>query len=228
MTEEKKENKLLQGEYHSLFQEVVDEKRETKEIDNKSHTVIIPKFTKFRFFITSFHDNEKGLHAIFNTLWTASENDTLELRINSHGGSVKEGKQIAHIIKNKFFGRTTTILDSCGYSMGALTFCLGDERIVTEYSDLMFHDYSGWSCGKGQEIESEVEHNKKHIREFFKKIIVGSNFLTADEFKHLLIGKDYWMDATEMCRRGIATHILIDGKKIKAKKYLKQLKKAKL
>ena len=41
----------------------------------------------------------------------------------------------------------------------------------------------------------------------------------------MLIGKDFWMDTKELCKRGIATHVLVEGKEIKAKKYLKSLKK---
>jgi hypothetical protein len=33
------------------------------------------------------------------------------------------------------------------------------------------------------------------------------------------------MDAKELCHRGIATHVIYKGKMIKAKKYLKILKK---
>ena len=40
----------------------------------------------------------------------------------------------------------------------------------------------------------------------------------------MLIGQDYCMGAKELCERGIATHVLVNGKEIKAKKYLKGLK----
>jgi len=212
----------LNSNHHTLFKSKID----AKEIKTGENTFKrIPAHTNFRLFIDSFMEKERGLHEIFNELWNANDNDNLELRINSRGGLVNEGSQFYSIIKNKFNKRTTTILDSCGYSMGALTFCMGDKRVATLRSDLMFHDYSGAIGGKGGEIKSRFKHSSKHLRDFFKDVILKNNFLSQKEFEQMLIGKDFWMDTKELCKRGIATHVLIEGKEIKAKKYLKSLKK---
>lgn len=225
MGEEKKEGSIdvKNSKYHTLFKEVKPEIRESKKIDGVEYYKISPSYTEYRLFIDAFGETERGLHEIFNTLWNASTVDTLELRINSWGGFIKEGQNFFNLIKNKFSGRTTTILDSAGYSMGALLFCSGDTRIVMEQSDLMFHDYSDSTWGKGQEIESKVEHNKKHLRKFFETVILKHNFLTVEEFNQMIIGKDFWFDVPEMCKRGIATHVMVGGELIKAKKYLKTI-----
>ena len=212
----------LNSSHHTLFKTKID----TKEIKISENTYKKePAHVNFRLFIDSFMEKERGLHEIFNELWNAGQFDTLELRINSRGGLVNEGSQFYSIIKNKFHKRTTTILDSCGYSMGALTFCMGDKRIVTQRSDLMFHDYSGGISGKGGEIKSRFKHSTKHLRKFFQDVILKNGFLSKSEFDNMLIGKDFWMDTKELCKRGIATHVLIDGKEISAKKYLKLIKK---
>ncbi|MCK5903487.1 MAG: ATP-dependent Clp protease proteolytic subunit [Cocleimonas sp.] len=212
----------LNSKYHTLFKNKVA----VKEIPIKGTDTYkkIPEHLNYRLFVDIFFERERGLHEIFNDLWNAGKHDTLELRINSQGGFVNEGSQFYSVIKNKFKGRTTTILDSCGYSMGALTFCMGDKRIVTPRSDLMFHDYAGGIWGKGGEIESQFKHQATHLRAFFEDVIVKNKFLKKKEFKNMLMGKDYWMTTPEMCKRGIATHVLVDGEEIKAKKYLKQLK----
>ncbi|MCK5904714.1 MAG: ATP-dependent Clp protease proteolytic subunit [Gammaproteobacteria bacterium] len=216
----------LNSKWHTLFKTVVPVKEEP--VSKKEGTYKkIPEHTGYRVFINIFFEHERGLHEMFNELWNAGEHDTLELRINSRGGFVNEGSQFYSVIKNKFNGRTTTVLDTCGYSMGALTFCMGDKRIITPRSDIMFHDYSGAVWGKGGEIESQFKHQTEHLRDFFADVILKHKFLTKKEFKNMIIGKDYWMTAPEMCRRGIATHVLVDGKEIKAKKYLKLLKKQK-
>lgn len=221
MTKKDEKDEKLNSSRHTLFKSKVD----AKEVKVTSNTYKKnPAHTKFRFFIDSFMEFERGLHEIFNELWNAGEHDTLELRINSRGGLVNEGSQFYSIINNKFKTRTTTILDSCGYSMGALTFCMGDKRIVTPRSDLMFHDYSGGISGKGGEIKSRFKHSSKHLRDFFKDVILKNNFLTKKEFDDMLIGKDFWMDTKELCKRGIATHVLVDGKEVSAKKYLKSTK----
>ncbi|MEA3314590.1 MAG: ATP-dependent Clp protease proteolytic subunit [Campylobacterota bacterium] len=214
----------LNSSHHTMFKNKVA----TKYIPiGKNNYKKESEYIQYRIFIDKFFEQDRGLHDIFNELWNAKYGSKLELRINSRGGLVNEGSQFYNLIKNKFKGNTTTILDNAGYSMGALTFCMGDKRVITKRSDLMFHDYSGGAIGKGGEIESRVEHTSKHLRKFFKDIIVKNKFLTIKEFENMLIGKDYWFDYLELLKRGIATHILIDGKEITAKRYLKNRKKNK-
>ncbi len=43
----------------------------------------------------------------------------------------------------------------------------------------------------------------------------------------MLVGQDYWMDAKELCKRKIATHVILEGQEITAKEYLKLLKSRK-
>ena len=217
--EENKELKKLSSTHHTLFKTEV---KGTEESKKKGFYKKVPGYTQYRFFVDSFMEFEKELHSIYNELWDADENDRLELRINSRGGLVNEGAQFYSIIKNKFNGRCTTVLDNCGYSMGAITFLMGDERIATERSDLMLHDYSGGTYGKGGEQKSQLEHSQKHIRQFFKEVLLGGNYITKKEYKNMLIGQDYWMDVVELCKRGMATHVLVNGEKITAKKYLKK------
>lgn len=211
------------SKHHTLFKKNI----KAKEIKTKGSDTYrkLPEHIRYRLFIKSFSEKERGLHEIFNELWDAEGHDTLELRIHSNGGYVSEGFQFYNLIKNRFIGRTTTILDSKGYSMGATLFCMGDKRIVTPRSDLLFHDYSGGAVGKGGEIEAQVKHDAQHMREYKKEILLETKFMTKKEFKQMLMGKDFWMNHIEMCKRGIATHVLIGGKEVKAKKYLKNIKK---
>lgn len=220
----KTDTKLFNSKWHTLFCEEIPESK--VPVDNQKDVFkIVPAKKKYRMFIETFAEEERGLHEILNLLWNADENDEIEFRINSWGGLVKEGQNLYNLIKNKFNGRTTTILDAAGYSMGALLFLSGDERIVMEEADLMLHDYSSAAWGKGGEIDTKLKHTSKHLRKFFKKILVDNNFLSQKEFDKLTIGKDYWIDTNEMCKRGMATHVLVNGKKIKAKDYLKNIKK---
>ena len=213
--------KTMASEWHTLF------KKEMPAKDEKQDNGFYKKtsgYTQYRMFVDDFMEFEKGLHGIYNELWNAGDTDRLELRINSNGGLVNEGAQFYSIIRNKFNGRCTTVLDNKGYSMGALTFLFGDKRVVTERADLMLHDYAGGVAGKGGEIQARNEHTQKFIRKFFREILLDTGFLSKKEFDNMVIGQDYWMDVIELCERGMATHVLVNGKEVKAKKYLKTLK----
>jgi len=218
--------KELSSEQHTLYIEIIPEKKRVIDKE-KSIYEIIPKHKRYRVYIGRFFELKKGLHSVFNGLRDATNKDYLELMINSGGGLVNEGQQFYNLIQEKFYKRTISYLDNKGYSMGALLFCMADKRVVYEYSDLMFHTYSHGSSGKGQEVKSHVAHTAKKLEKFFYDLIVKKGFLTNEEFKKMVIGQDYWMNTKEMCKRGIATHVIIEGQEITAKEYLKRFKKNK-
>jgi hypothetical protein len=76
--------------------------------------------------------------------------------------------------------------------------------------------------GKGGEILAKVEHSNALNTKFRYDIVVKQGFLSEDEFEKLLIGQDYWMASEELCKRGIGTHVIVDGKEIEADEYLKK------
>jgi len=218
--------KELSSEQHTLYSELI---AENKKVINKEKSIyqITPKHKRYRVYIGRFFELKKGLHSVFNELREAKENDYLEFMINSGGGFVHEGMQFYNIIQEKFYGRTIAYLDNRGYSMGAMLFSMADKRVIYPYSDFMYHNYSGGASGKGGDVKARVDHIDKHLKEFFYDIIVNRGFLTKDEFEQMLVGQDYWMGAKELCKRGIATHVIFEGKEITAKEYLKVLKKNK-
>ncbi len=214
----------INSEQHTLFIKHVPESSELVDKERRLYK-LTAKHKIYTVYIEGFREFKRGLHKVFHELRGATKNDILELRISSGGGFVKEGQQFYNLIQEKFHKRSVAFLDNHGYSMGALLFCMADTRVVYPYSDLMFHNYSGGAGGKGGEMKSQIKHKDKVLTEFFKKIVQEQGFLTKEEFSKMLIGQDYWMDAKEMCKRKIATHVIFEGEMISAKEYLKILKK---
>ncbi len=224
---ENKKSNDISSEEHTLFIKHVPERKKLIDRDKKIYE-IRPKYRHFTVYVEKFRELKRGLHSVLNELRTASMDDVLEFRINSTGGFVNEGQQFFNLIQEKFYGRTVAYLDNRAYSMGALLFCMAKRRVIYPYSDIMFHNYSTGFSGKGNEMVSRIKHSDRHLVNFFAELIVSKGFFTQSEFDKMIIGKDYWMDAKEMCRRNIATHVVYKGKQIKAKKYLKILKKKKV
>ncbi len=221
--EVKKPNEIS-SEQHTLFVRTIPESK--RALDRKNNIFQYrPKYKIYTLYIERFKELKRGLHSVFNELRQAGHDDVLEIRINSGGGFVNEGLQFYNLMREKFPKRTHAYLDNHGYSMGALLFCMADRRVVYPYSDLMFHNYAASFSGKGGELKSRLDHRDTLLRKFFKDMIVEKGFLTEEEFEDMIIGKDFWMDVEEMCKRGIATHVICNDKEIKAKKYLKKLKK---
>ncbi len=223
MTGTKKE---LSSEQHTLYSEIISEQKKVVNKEKKLFEVT-PKHTRYRVYIGRFFELKKGLHSVFNELKSAKEHDVLEFMIDSGGGFVNEGMQFYNIMQEKFNGRTVAYLDNKGYSMGAMLFSMADKRVIYPYSDFMYHNYAGGAFGKGGEIKARIDHTAKQLEAFFYDIIVKQGFLTQKEFEQMLVGQDYWMGAKELCKRGIATHVMLKGEELTAKEYLKELKKHK-
>jgi len=220
--EEKKE---FRSDFHSLF--IEDKAEEHIPLDDENGNIldgiygIEPAYKVYKFYVGDFAEEGTDLHPILNKFHEVEDNDYLEFHIDSNGGSVNEGKLFFDLINN-FHPDNVAAFLNVGYSMGALLFCMPDIRIVHEFSDLMFHDYSTFMYGKAGDLETSHNHSKSHIRNFFKQFTVDKGFLTQDEFELMLVGKEFWMDTKEMIERGIATHVKTVKGVISAEKYMEE------
>lgn len=135
---------------------------------------------------------------LFNTLRSAGETDLIYLHLNSSGGDFNTGLQIINNILASN-ARVVTILEARAYSMAAMIFLCGDELIVHDNCQLMFHIYSGIFAGKGNEQQAEI----MAVGSWFEKVMtrLTSPFLTDAEIRSILKGVDVWMDSDEIRHR---------------------------
>ena len=135
---------------------------------------------------------------LFYTLRTAAETDLVYLHINSPGGDFNTGLQI---INNMLASEAhvVTVLEARAYSMAAFIFLSGDELIVHDNCQLMFHTYSSSFAGKGSEQLAEVHA----LGNWFEKVTTRlcTPFLSAADINHILQGSDLWMDSDEISHR---------------------------
>ncbi len=200
------------GEKHVLYKKVIPK----LNIEN-------PPINEVTMYLSTFEENKINLAAILNDLSELTPEDSIKLRINSPGGLLNEGKSLINAIQNTGALVTTELLSDAA-SMAAIMFCIGDKRVIYESSSIMFHTFSSGYMGKGQEMESYTKHASKNNDAFFKAHILG---MSETEIQSMSDGKDFWFNTKEMCQRGIATHVVVRGLTIPAKKYLKLLKKVK-
>lgn len=132
------------------------------------------------------------------TLRTAQPTDLILLHLNTPGGNFDTGLQIINNIAASD-ARVVTILEARAYSMGALIFLAGDELIVHDTCQLMFHNYSSALIGKGNEQQAQV----LAISKWFEKVMrhVCKPFLSDEEVARILRGEDIWMDSDDIRRR---------------------------
>ena len=135
---------------------------------------------------------------LFYTLRTAGETDLIYLHLNSSGGDFNTGLQIINNILASE-ARVVTILEARAFSMAALIFLCGDKLVVHDNCQLMFHIYSGYFSGKGNEQQAEVIAVGKWFEKVMARICMP--FLTEAEIGRILKGSDLWMDSDEISHR---------------------------
>ena len=135
---------------------------------------------------------------LFYTLRSASETDLIYLHLNSSGGDFNTGLQIINNVLASE-ARVVTVLEARAFSMAALIFLCGDELVVHDNCQLMFHIYSGSFAGKGNEQQAEVIA----VSNWFEKVMrrICTPFLGDSEIDKILKGSDLWMDSDEIRRR---------------------------
>ena len=187
------------------------------------------KRKQYKLYVGAFGTKEKDkaeFSKIINELKKATKKDKITCYISSPGGAAEVGIRLVNVLKEKFFGRITTVSDYMASSMGSLLFCVGDKRIIHKYSRHMMHNYStGYHTMKAEDLKTRVDFFDEHLEGFLKDVYVGQNILTKKEFKKLKKGKEYWFNAKDMLKRNIATHIILNGKEYNKKIGLKKLKR---
>jgi ATP-dependent Clp protease protease subunit len=135
---------------------------------------------------------------LFYTLRTAIETDLIYLHLNTSGGDFDTGLQIINNMQASS-ANVITVLEARAYSMGAFIFLAGDEFIVHDNCQLLFHIYSGSFAGRGNEQQAEV----LAVSNWFEKFMTRTcePFLSSAEIKDVLKGSDVWMDSDEIRRR---------------------------
>lgn len=135
---------------------------------------------------------------LFYTLRTANETDLIYLHLNSPGGDFDTGMQIINnMVASE--AQVITVLEARAYSMAAMIFLAGDDLVVHDNCQLMFHTYSGNFAGKGNEQQAQVVA----LAKWFQKVMtrVCTPFLSAVEIDRIQHGSDLWMDSDEIRRR---------------------------
>jgi ATP-dependent protease ClpP protease subunit len=76
---------------------------------------------------------------------------------------------------------------------------MADVCEISDHSIFMFHNFSGGTIGKGNEMMAQVHHNDKWARGLMESIY--KDFFTQEEIDSILEGKDYWLSPDEVTER---------------------------
>lgn len=183
----------------------------SKNISIKNKFDYVPKIYTINF----WHDFDDPRNYIpyFKILQEAHEEDQIIFYFDSPGGRIDTLNLFLNALRRC---KSKYILARVNYaaSAAALLALYCDNIEFNTNSTLMLHTYSGGYRGKGQEVQSEVEHYGKNYNELNKYIL--QKILTDKEIQELLDGKDFYFTGEEAIKRLKAR--AVEKSKLKKKK----------
>lgn len=149
-------------------------------------------------YITEPIDEPSYYNELCFLLDNATEQDTINIHINTPGGIIDSAVMIINSIKNSkanVIGHLAGTVASAG-TMIALS-C--NSLKVANHTTFMIHNYSGGLRGKGHELKAQQAFVDASLEAFFKDIY--GNFLSAKEIREVIDGKDMWINSEEVLAR---------------------------
>ena len=131
----------------------------------------------------------------------------IQFYINSPGGSVTDGMAIYDTMQYVKCD-VSTICIGMAASMGAFLLSSGakGKRLVLPNAEIMIHQPSAGTKGKGTDMEIDVEHFLR-IKRNLNEILAQNTGKTAEEIKEVS-ERDHWMTAQEALEFGLVDKVI--------------------
>ena len=174
------------------------------------------------FYLNSSIGNPEDYSEWNQILRSSGEQDVVYLHINCYGGQALTAVQLMRAISES---RATVVASVEGACMSAATFLflMADVCEISDHSIFMFHNFSGGTIGKGNEMMAQVHHNDKWARGLMESIY--KDFFTQEEIDSILEGKDYWLSPDEVTERLKSRNDILEKQQTAALEPVKPTKK---
>lgn len=131
-------------------------------------------------------------------LYIVTHKNVVVLHINTPGGLIDSANQIADAMLHTQ-ARTVAHLTGTVASAGTMLTMHADELHISNGCGFMIHNYSSGIQGKGHEIKAQQNFVDNELNTYFRQIYGG--FLTDNEIRAVINGKDMWMNRDEVLTR---------------------------
>ena len=158
---------------------------------------------------------------VIHCLATCSENDSVNILVNSSGGRTDSAWAIIEAMKGCRGDVAVTVLGAA-YSAASMIACMADECYFAESSEMMLHTAHYGSIGTVPNVKGQTDFATRQINKLLDTCYTG--FLTSKELEELKNGKEFWFDAEEAGKRMVRRYRYLSNlnkpykpKKIKVK-----------
>lgn len=157
----------------------------------------------YHIYISSQIDEACKYTELLELFRSATANDEIHIHLNTPGGYLNTTQQIIAAMESSD-AKIVTYAEGMVASAGTLILLAGFDIIINDGATLMFHYYSSGMFGKGSDLESHVNFNKKHVRRVMEKYYIG--FLTPAELDDMFKGSDFWLSG-EDCNNRLESYL---------------------
>jgi ATP-dependent Clp protease, protease subunit len=158
----------------------------------------IASATKFTVYLDGLIEEPSYYNELFFRLDTATDNDVIELVLNTLGGNEDTAIQMYNAIRQT---RATVIGRISGYccSAGSIIFLACRHWVVSPHCKFMAHSTSGGMAGKAHETKAMTEFDCGWLKDFFTEVYKG--FFSPKEITEMLAGRDFWLNSEDVMKR---------------------------
>lgn len=133
--------------------------------------------------------------------------DTINVHINSYGGSVSEGLAIYNVLKSHK-AKIVTVVDGFACSAASVVFMAGERRIMSEASLLMVHNAWMSTYGNAAELRKAADDIDKIMQAVKAAYLSGVS--VSDNDLQALLDAESWIVPNEALEKGFATEIIAE------------------
>lgn len=157
---------------------------------------------------TKWYDDDNTPTSIKQALEDMGDIDTLEIRVNSEGGSVFAGLAIIGVIdnfKSKKNCKTVSIVEGLAASMASVIACAADKVVMKENAFMMLHPASSFAWGNSEDLRRTADLLEKvdgQLRDIYMK-----RFNDSREKLNELVDAETWLTAKEAKGYGLCDEI---------------------
>jgi ATP-dependent Clp protease protease subunit len=131
-------------------------------------------------------------------LFNSTEEDVIEIFINSPGGSLETTLAIVEGLKATNASVTAILIGSCHSAASIITmYC--QNIVVLDSASMMIHTASFGTQGTTGNVKSHTEFTVRMVEKVLNETYEG--FLTSDELEKIKQGVEIWVDAEDMRKR---------------------------
>ena len=150
----------------------------------------VSEYGTFDWWTWEYTESETSAEFFRKALAEIPENATVELHINSYGGSVKEGIAIYNQLKQKKCKEIVAYVDGFAYSIASIIMQAADRRIMGLGTSLLIHNMWLSVAGNAAELRKAAD-DLDVLMESNRQIYMERVNITEDELIEMLNNETY-------------------------------------